>query len=823
MPHSASHDPGKLNAVPSGPPESNAPAGGVDGLSEIFSQALELPESARDEFIEQASGGDVGFRIRVHQLLAAHRSRSRFLRNPSVDPFAALLRETEQIGEWIGPYRLIRKIGEGGCGVVYLAEQEIPLQRKVALKLLRWGTGTRELLSRFSLEQRVLARMNHPNIARILDAGVASSGRPFFAMEWIEGIHLDEYCRRQAVPVRIKVELVLATCLGVAHAHALGVIHRDLKPSNILVTQVDGVPVPKIIDFGIAKPIGGDLAERSFQTIEERFLGTTNYASPEQREGRIAEVDTRTDVFSLGIILYQLLAGVHPFETASNRGPSTRRFDWADAVPPSTRLRALRRKKSNPGAREQKQPAGGHMGRIEGDLDWVVMKAIEPVPAERYSTATEFAADLQRYLDDDQVIARPPHPVTRLHRTLRRNQGWLMLLSGMTVPLCVVAFIEWNKIPVERIERISRHLPSPTWTGSQLVVWGGANHAQPRNDGWIYDPVRDRAKAMESKGSPRPRIWAGSVWTGREMFVWGGYDTHVAFGDGAIYDPLQDIWRPVSTNAAPTPRINFSLVLAGERIVMWGGQTFDSKSAQFFDSGYHYDIKADEWRPIPSVSPLSPRGRAAAFWTGKEVLIWGGSDSAKLYTDGASLNLTNNVWRRLSTSGSPKPSRYPAAVWTGREMLVFGCVEKPGAPNSLLPTGGRYNPESDSWTPMTTNGAPAGRYRHWAVWTGKQMIVWGGLDGEDHPLGDGALYDPALDVWKPLSNRDAPSPRFADEPATWTGSEMILWGGSNHINDWDADLFDGGRYNPEEDRWTPIPASVISRLDRNPILNFLGL
>ncbi len=799
------------------------PPGGVEGLSEIFGRALELPESDRAAFIEQASGGDAGVRLRVQELLAAHRSHSRFLENASVEPFAALLRETEQPGEWIGPYRLIRKIGEGGCGVVYLAEQELPLQRKVALKLLRWGTGTRELLSRFSLEQRVLARMNHPNIARILDAGVAASGRPFFAMEWIEGIHLDEYCRRQAVPVQTKIELVLATCLGVAHAHALGVIHRDLKPSNILVAEVDGVPIPKIIDFGIAKPIEGDLADRSFQTVEQRFLGTTNYASPEQREGRIADVDARTDVFSLGIVLYQLLAGVHPLETGSNRGTSSRRFDWEDAMPPSTRLRALRRTKSMPGAGEQKQPIEGQLGKIRGDLDWVVMKAIEPVPARRYSTATEFAADLQRYLDDDHVFARPPHPVVRLYRALRRNKGWLLLVAGMILPIMALGVVQWLRGPVERIERTSRHGPSQVWTGRQLVVWGGANFQHPRNDGWVYDAIRGRATAMTLRGAPSPRISAGAVWTGQEMFVWGGDDTRIAFGDGAIYDPVRNAWRQVSANAAPTPRNNFSLVWADNKVLLWGGQTVEPGRSRALNDGYFYDPRADSWNRIPSLPDFTPRGRAPAFWTGSEVLIWGGRDNKKAFNDGSAFNPATGIWRRLSTTGAPVPTHFPSVVWTGREMLVFGGLADSADPRSALSTGSRYDPKTDTWKPIATHGAPSARHRHWAVWTGRQMIVWGGLDGAYHPIGDGALYDPALDLWKPVSNRDAPSPRFADEPATWTGLEMILWGGSNHVDDWYADLTDGGRYDPVSDRWIPIPARVISRLDRNPILNFLDL
>lgn len=222
-------------------------------------------------------------------------------------------------------------------------------------------------------------------------------------------------------------------------------------------------------------------------------------------------------------------------------------------------------------------------------------------------------------------------------------------------------------------------------------------------------------------------------------------------------------------------------------------------------------------------SLLSPRARAAAFWTGSEILIWGGTANKTAFNDGAALNPTTGIWRKLSTTGAPVPTDYPSPVWTGRQILVFGGLADSEDPRSALSTGGRYDLETDTWTPMTTHGAPLARHRHWAVWTGREMIVWGGLDGTYHPLGDGALYDPALDVWKPLSTRDAPSPRFADEPATWTGSKMILWGGSNHMNSWDADLIDGGRYYPVEDRWIPIPTTVISRLDRNPILDFLGL
>src|SRR5271170_5737276 len=317
---------------------------------EIFNIALELPARERAAFLDQACAGDAALRQRVEELLRVHERAEVFLESPptgldfkrtgSVNvPF------TEKPGDRIGRYKLLQQIGEGGCGVVYMAEQEQPVRRRVALKVIKLGMDTKQVIARFEAERQALALMDHPNIAKVLDAGATDAGRPYFVMELVRGIRITDYCDQNNLSTRARIDLFLLVCQAVQHAHQKGIIHRDLKPSNILVTVNDGVPVPKVIDFGIAKATQGRLTDRTLFTAFEQFIGTPAYMSPEQAVMTSLDVDTRSDIYSLGVLLYELLTGKTPFETQElmhgGLDEMRRTIREKEPIPPSTRLSTM--------------------------------------------------------------------------------------------------------------------------------------------------------------------------------------------------------------------------------------------------------------------------------------------------------------------------------------------------------------------------------------------------------------------------------------------------------------------------------------------------
>lgn len=315
----------------------------------------------------------------------------------------------------LGKYRILKRIGEGGMGVVYRAEQQDDLRRIVALKVVRLGLNSREVIARFQIERQALTVMNHPHVAQVFDAGTAADGRPFFAMEFVEGVPITTFCDQQRLPLRQRLELFISVCKAVQHAHQKGVIHRDLKPTNILVAMHDGVPIPKIIDFGVAKATEDD-AGRTAYTRMNQIIGTPAYMSPEQADLRSADIDTRTDIYSLGVLLYELLTGAPPFRPArlQNAGFEEMRRIIREEEPerPSARLKAVAAGDSTIAAHE-----------VKGDIDWIVIKALEKDRARRYDTANGLATDLARCLDHEPVIARPPSAAYRLRKTLRRHRA----------------------------------------------------------------------------------------------------------------------------------------------------------------------------------------------------------------------------------------------------------------------------------------------------------------------------------------------------------------------------------------------------------------
>ena len=427
---------------------------------EIFEQAWSIgnPDERR-VFVADACGPDTDLRVELEELLGAHDTAGGFLGDPArTSATTTAAQAAEQIGDLVGRYRLLRKIGEGGCGEVYEAEQAEPVRRRVALKVIKLGMDTRSVIARFEAERQALALMDHPGVARVFDAG---AGRPYFVMELVQGLRITDYCDQERLPVRDRVRLLAQVCQAIQHAHQKGVIHRDIKPSNVLVAVSDGVPVPKVIDFGIAKAAAGQpLTDKTLFTQFELFLGTPAYMSPEQAEFNTQDVDTRTDIYSLGVLLYELLTGQVPFDTRTllGSGLDTMRRTIRETVParPSTRLALAVAAAStgrpassgNPGPTTEKAvPTGplrpprpkGMIAELRGDLDWIVLKALEKDRTRRYATANALAADLQRHLDHEPVVARPPSALYLFGRTVRRHRPAFAVAAAVALLLVASA------------------------------------------------------------------------------------------------------------------------------------------------------------------------------------------------------------------------------------------------------------------------------------------------------------------------------------------------------------------------------------------------
>jgi serine/threonine protein kinase len=408
----------------------------------IFAGAIERPSPGeRAAFLDAACGQDVELRRRIEALLRAHDEAGGFLRDRKVagNPVATIDQPAgEGPGSVIGPYKLLEQIGEGGFGVVSLAEQTEPVRRKVALKVLKPGMDTRQVVARFEAERQALAIMDHPNIARVFDGGATPSGRPYFVMELVKGVPITDFCDRDRLTPRRRLELFLQVCQAVQHAHQKGVIHRDIKPSNVLVGRHDTTPVVKVIDFGVAKALGQGLTDKTLFTGVAQMVGTPLYMSPEQAGVSGLDADTRADVYSLGVLLYELLTGTTPFakERFQTAGyDEIRRIIREEEPPrPSTRLNTLGRaattESGNRGAEPRKLSA-----LVRGELDWIVMRALEKDRARRYETVSAFAQDVQRYLSDEPVLACPPSFGYRLGKSLRRNQGPVLAASLLILAL----------------------------------------------------------------------------------------------------------------------------------------------------------------------------------------------------------------------------------------------------------------------------------------------------------------------------------------------------------------------------------------------------
>jgi serine/threonine protein kinase len=406
----------------------------------LFEAARNLTgASSRRAFLDEACAGRPELRVRVESLLEASAQAESFFKDAArfeLPPPGGLAEEgedlnaetpvTEGLGTRISHYKLLQKIGEGGCGVVYMAEQEEPVRRRVALKIIKLGMDTKSVIARFEAERQALALMDHPNIARVLDAGSTEKGRPYFVMELVRGVRITDYCDQNNLDTGRRLDLFVQICQAIQHAHQKGVIHRDIKPSNVLVTLHDGVPVPKVIDFGIAKATEFRLTEKTLFTAYEQIIGTPAYMSPEQAEMSGLDVDTRSDIYSLGVLLYELLTGRPPFDPKKllQHGLDGMRRTLREQEPrrPSTMVTTLQRTELTATAEHRQAEPPKLISLLKGDLDWIVMKALEKDRRRRYETANGLAMDIKRYLGSEPVLARPPTRFYRLQKLVRRNK-----------------------------------------------------------------------------------------------------------------------------------------------------------------------------------------------------------------------------------------------------------------------------------------------------------------------------------------------------------------------------------------------------------------
>ncbi len=441
------------------------PTGPIDEKA-VFNAARPLEAAAREAFLQHTCGGDHEARRRIDELLRAHDQEPGFLEFPAAAAYSPTISErpiTEVPGTVIGPYKLLEQIGEGGFGVVFLAEQTAPVKRKVALKVIKPGMDTRQVIARFEAERQALALMDHPNIAKVFDAGttggvegpgsrvegqesliphpsslIPSAGRPYFVMELVRGVSITDYCDQHQLAPRERLELFLDVCHAVQHAHQKGIIHRDIKPSNVLVTLHDDKPVVKVIDFGIAKATSGQLTDKTVFTGFAQMVGTPLYMSPEQAAVSGLDIDTRSDIYSLGVLLYELLTGTTPFDKSRLQAAAydeiRRIIREEEPQKPSTRLSSLGATLPSVSAVRKTEPRKLSQ-LMRGDLDWIVMKALEKDRARRYETANGFALDVMRYLHDEAVLACPPSAGYRFRKFARRNKTGLATAAMVAATL----------------------------------------------------------------------------------------------------------------------------------------------------------------------------------------------------------------------------------------------------------------------------------------------------------------------------------------------------------------------------------------------------
>ena len=751
----------------------------------IFSAAVQLGDAGkRAIYLDLACEGDPALRARIEGLLASDAGDNLFAQplvrpvlpsgadaSAPVKPVAGAA-DAQPRAEFIGAYKLREKIGEGGCGVVYVAEQEEPVRRKVALKVIKLGMDTRSVVARFEAERQALALMDHPNIAKVLEAGATETGRPYFVMELVRGLRITEYCDRNHLSTRERLDLFIQVCRAVQHAHQKGIIHRDLKPSNILVTVNDGVAVPKVIDFGIAKATEGRLTDKTVYTELHHFLGTPAYMSPEQAELTSVDIDTRSDIYSLGVLLYELLTGGTPFDQQEllKAGLDAMRQTIRTKEPPrpSTRLSTLGAADMAGIAQARRSEPPKLIHLLRGDLDWIVMKCLEKDRARRYETANGLARDLERHLDNEPVVARPPSTAYRLQKAVRRNKLAFAAAAGVAAALVVgIAASTWQAVVAARAktkavaaqkeaERAQEREKSTHLESEHQLYAAKMNLAQ---QAWEQDNIgRLRQLLDETQHSPD---------RGFEWYFWQS-KTHLALQ--TLGGHLGSVWsvafspdgrRIVTGSADKTAKVWDSG--SGKELVTLRGHSGGVRSAAFSPDGQRVvtggdDQTAKVWEAATGTNLLTLRGHSNAVYSvafspdGQRIVTGSHDRTAKVWEAATGTNLltlrghSNAVY---SVAFSPDGQRIvtgshdrAAKVWeaaSGNEMLTLAGHSMWVFSAAFSPDGRRIVTGSGDQTARVwdaTNGAPAltlkghSGYVYSAAFSPDgQRILTGGLDG----------------------------------------------------------------------------------------------
>jgi serine/threonine protein kinase len=478
----------------------------------IFEQICEIVSADRQAELLRLCGTDVALRAEIVSLLNAHDAAGDFLREPTLNP--PELVETfiqgaggDGPGIVIGAYKLLEQIGEGGFGTVYMAQQSSPIHRRVALKILKPGMDTKQVVARFESERQALAVLDHPNIARVIDGGSTESGRPFFVMELVRGESITKFFDQRKLPLRDRLTLFQDVCHAIEHAHQKGIIHRDIKPNNVLVTVVNDKPLVKVIDFGIAKATAGPLTDKTLFTEFRQLLGTPLYMSPEQAEQSGADVDTRADIYSLGVLLYEVLTGrtpIDPKRLSSAAWAEVQRMIVAEEPSRPSELVSSLAPQVTEAATKRMIEAPRFSQLLRGDLDWIVLKAIDKDRTRRYPTASHFAADLDRYLNDQPVEATPPSRIYQFRKFARRNRGvltaviavFMALLLGLIATGYVAKFAFDQQARAEAGER--QAVRAATAAGASVLL--PEADARRLADGWQREIA-----SMRTQGASKER------------------------------------------------------------------------------------------------------------------------------------------------------------------------------------------------------------------------------------------------------------------------------------------------------------------------------
>jgi WD40 repeat protein/serine/threonine protein kinase len=748
----------------------------------IFAAALgKVSPVERLAFLAEACNGDADLRARIEALLHAHENPDSFLepRSAGVAPTADEQPIPEHPGTVIGPYKLIEPIGEGGFGIVFMAEQRQPLRRKVALKVIKPGMDSRQVVARFEAERQALALMDHPNIAHVLDAGATDAGRPYFVMELVKGVPLTQFCDDHRRTTRQRLELFVDVCRAVQHAHQKGVIHRDLKPTNVLVTLHDGTPVPKIIDFGIAKAIGQPLTDMTLVTGFMQMIGTPVYMSPEQAGLSGLDVDTRSDVYSLGVVLYELLTGTTPFATErllrASYDEVLRIIREEEPLKPSTRISTLGQ--AAPTVAEQRQVELKVLCRLlRGELDWIVLKALEKDRTRRYATAQELADDLKRFLEGVPIQARPVGQVERLWRWCRRNPapaaaGVLAVVAlAATTALAVGSALvvqlraarddaDAQRAKAEHQERFARHY----LYGAQMNLAQRA--LESNHTGLLLDYLERHRPRQATDADLRGFEWY-YLWrqSHSELLTLSGHTgevTSVAYSpDGqwlasGSVDGTVKVWdllagRELRTlnHTGRVTSVHFSP--DGKRLA--SGSTDRTARIWHLPSGQELHILRGHKGTVGSVH-FSPDGKRLATGSGDEtVKVWDAQTGGEaiLTLEGHTSPVYTVVFspdgKRLASGTADSPGRLDRSVkvWdaqTGQGVLT---LKDAGATVVFSPDGKR----------LASCGYDSSTVKVWDAATGQDLhtiqrapAVWGlafSPDGQQLALGDQAG---AITLW----------------------------------------------------------------------------